>query len=465
MKRYPGLAGVKLAILLLLLCGQGDVIAAEGSRNVLLIVSDDQSQDPIETPTLDQLAAMGTNFELAYSTASSCSPSRASLLSGLYSHTNGMYGLAHGVHNFHLLDGVKTLPMMLKEHDYATAIVGKYHLLPHSAFRFDAHLVPEMPGKRDVLEMAKEAGRFMQETGDQPFFLMMGYSDPHRAPVNFGNTQKWPEVPRHRFNPGSLPLPASLPDLPEVRQDLAEYYESVRRLDTGVGMLIDELKASGKYDETLIIFVSDHGRPFPGAKATLYEDGIHIPMFIISPGQKHRGINSRAMVSMTDVMPTILDWVGLAIPEELPGRSLLPILEQTSPQGWDEIFASHTFHEVNQYYPMRAVRTRQFKYVLNLAHEHPFPVPGDVAESPSWQAMIATGTPVGKRTLESFLNRPQEELYDLEKDPLELYNLAKAPAYAEVLESLREKLRRHRAETKDPWLAGQTSVHGHMKTE
>ncbi|MDQ3289123.1 MAG: sulfatase [Pseudomonadota bacterium] len=446
--------------------GNGDeVSAATGSaRNVLLIIADDQSYDPIRTPTLEALGRSGTEFVTAYAAAASCSPSRSVLLTGLYPHTNGVYGLAHGVHNFHLVDGVATLPTLLKQAGYTTALVGKYHLLPESAFDFDAHLAPEAPGNRDVSHMAREAGRFMASvSGKQPFFLIMGYSDPHRAPINFGNTQQWPDVPRITYDPAELPVPASLPDLPEVRQDLAEYYESVRRLDTGVGLLIEELKAAGKYDDTLIVFVSDHGRPFPGAKATLYEDGIHVPMFVVSPDQRRRGVKSRAMASLVDVAPTILDWADAAHPaDELPGRSLLPILENDEPAGWDTVFASHTFHEINQYYPMRALRNQRYKYIRNLAHELPFPVPGDVAESPSWQAMLATGAPVGQRSQQAFLRRPSEELYDLTTDPLELRNLADDPAHAAALALLRAELDQHRARTRDPWLPGQTTVHGHM---
>lgn len=443
-----------------------DVDGRSRPRNVLLIIADDQSYDPIKTPTLDALARSGTEFVMSYAAVASCSPSRSVLMTGLYPHTNGMFGLAHGVHNFHLVDGIQTLPSLLKQAGYTTALVGKYHLKPESAFNFDAHLAPEAPGNRDVSHMASEAGTFFDSVGEQPFLLVMGYSDPHRAPINFGNTQQWPDVPRKTYDPDRLTVPGSLPDLPEVRQDLAEYYQSVRRLDTGVGLLIDQLKASGKYDDTLIVYVSDHGRPFPGAKATLYEDGIHVPMFIISPDQKRREVKNRAMVSLVDIAPTIIEWANAPMPSyELPGRSLLPIMEQEEPAGWDTVFASHTFHEVNQYYPMRAIRNQQYKYIRNLAHELPFPIPGDVAESPSWQAMLTTGAPVGQRSQSAYIHRPAEELYDLSADRLELRNLVDDAAHAEVLELLRAQLNEHRARTRDPWLEGQTSVHGHMEED
>src|SRR5579859_6076321 len=166
-------------------------------RNILLIIADDQGYDmscvgtPVKTPVLDRLAGEGTLFTDAYATVSSCSSSRSTLFTGLYSHTNGMYGLAHDVHNFSLLDDVVSIPAMLKQAGYATCLVGKKHVKPLS---YDAWLVPEESGKRDVAIMAHEAGSWIREQGDRPFFVTIGFSDPHRAPVNFGNTRDWPEV-------------------------------------------------------------------------------------------------------------------------------------------------------------------------------------------------------------------------------------------------------------------------------
>ena len=168
------------------------------------------------------------------------------------------------------------------------------------------------------------------------------------------------------------------------------------------------------------------------------------------------------MVSWVDITPTILDWAGLPASEPLPGRSILPILAQSDPQGWERVFASHGFHEIQQYYPMRALRTREYKYIVNLASPLEFPIAGDIASSPTWQAIIARpGTSLGVRTLQAFLHRPPEELYDLRKDPSEVRNLAGDPAHREVLERMRAQVAKFRAETHDPWLPGQSAVFGH----
>ena len=175
------------------------------------------------------------------------------------------------------------------------------------------------------------------------------------------------------------------------------------------------------------------------------------------------GVRNNAMVSWIDIVPTILDWARVPPPgQQLAGRSLLPILEQRDPQGWDRVFASHGFHEIQQYYPMRALRTRQYKYIVNLASPLEFPIAGDIASSPTWQAIAARpSVGLGARTTQKFLHRPPEELYDLRKDPSEVDNLAADPAHREVLERMRAELTKLRADTHDPWLPGQSAVFGH----
>lgn len=435
-------------------------------RNVLLIVSDDQGLDlgclgvAVKTPNLDSLAAQGTRFDHAYAAVSSCSPSRAVLYTGLYTHQNGMYGLAHDVHNQGLKDGIETLPFLLKGAGYATALVGKKHVRPDNAFPYDVELAPERSGIRDVALIADAAETFMRGIGDTPFFITIGYSDPHRAPVNFGNDREWPRVQEVRYDPGRVTIPSHLPDLPAVRADLTQYYESLSRLDEGVGMLRAALARCNRADDTLILFVSDNGRPFPGAKTNLYDPGLHLPLIIHAPGMPGGAVND-AMVSWVDIAPTILAWAGAQGPSyPLPGRSLLPLLGERTKPGWDAIFASHDFHEINQYYPMRAIRTRTRSYIENLAWQLPYPVAGDVAQSESWKAISADPRiRLGKRTQASYLQRPAREFYDLERDPDEVVNLAARRDRLAERDALAARLAAIRAETKDPWAAGQTSPH------
>jgi N-sulfoglucosamine sulfohydrolase len=443
------------------------------ARNILLIIADDQGYDlsccggQVRTPNLDNLVTQGTLFTEGYATVSSCSSSRSTLYTGLYSHTNGMYGLAHDVHNFSLLDDVKTLPWMLQQAGYRTALVGKKHVKPDALLPYDAWLAPELPGIRDVAAMGHLAGQWMRAQGSQPFFLTVGYSDPHRDAINFGNSRKWPEVEREIYSPSEVLIPNHLPDLPGVRQDLAQYYESVSRLDSGVGILLRELRDAGREKDTLVIYLSDNGRPFPGAKDNLYEPGLHMPLIMRSPEQTQRNVRNASLVSWIDVAPTILDWAQVSPPAgyryaPLPGRSLLPILAESESPGFNRIFATHSFHEIDQYYPMRSIRTRRYSYFLNLQPSLAVPVASDVQLSPSWKAIVTTpGAMLGKRTLEAFTHRPSEELYDLNADPDEVVNLAAAPAHAGVIADMRTQLRDWRAATHDPWLPGITDPFGH----
>jgi N-sulfoglucosamine sulfohydrolase len=351
MRYTASLLSLTLAIL------AGPASAAEPARrNVLLLIADDlgldlgcYGNDKIRTPHLDALAKNGTRFTHGFATVSSCSPSRASLYTGLFTHTSGQYGLAHAVHNFHTFDNVKSLPRLLRDAGYRTGILGKIHVLPESVYPWEVTINQGIGNNRSVAEMAKQARRFISEAGDKPFCLVMGYSDPHRAAKGFGNDRTYPGVTETRYDPKDVRLPYFLPDVEDARKDLADYYQSASRLDQGIGFMLDALKATGHADDTLVIFLSDNGIPFPGAKTTLYDPGLNLPLIVSSPVQKKRGHANNAMASWVDVLPTILDWTGVKGPTNLPGRSLLPILDQEKPEGWDVVYGSHQCHEVTMY--------------------------------------------------------------------------------------------------------------------
>ncbi|MGB7160640.1 MAG: sulfatase [Tepidisphaeraceae bacterium] len=429
--------------------------ALAAQRNVLLIIADDMGldggcfgNDAVATPNLDRLASEGTRFANAFATVSSCSPSRAVLLTGLYTHQNGQYGLAHAEHKQSTRDDVQSLPKLLGQRGYRTAIVGKNHVTPETVYNYAATLKPQPP--RSVTGMSVAAGDFLAGRDERPFFLVVGFTEPHRAKVGFGNDTNAASKPTRAYDPAKLRVPPFLPDDPAVRADLAEYYKAIDRLDQGVGQLLDQLDRSGRRDDTLVIFLSDNGMPFPGAKTNLYDAGIRLPLIVRVPGTKP-GIVSRAMVSWIDVAPTVLEFAGAAAPKTLPGRSILPIVEQDDAPDRDVVFASHVMHEVTMYYPMRAIRTRTHKLIWNLTGPLPYPIAGDIFRSPSWRAILKTGD-MGGRTRDGYLHRPEFELYDLAKDPNELKNVAADAAYAEVLADLKSHLMKQLAETNDPWL-------------
>jgi N-sulfoglucosamine sulfohydrolase len=427
-------------------------------KNVVLVIADDLGREVgcygapvIKTPNLDALAKRGVKFVNAYATVSSCSPSRASMFTGLYTHQNGMYGLQHAAHKQECFAWVQGLPNLLRAAGYYTGLVGKYHVGPDSSFNFD-RLITKTKG-RDVDYLAQQSRDFIKGRGNKPFFLIHAFADPHRAGVGFGNQQFTKDPREVKYDPKDVIVPYHLPDCEAVRKDLAEYYQSVSRMDRGVGALIEVLRELGELDNTLILFVSDNGIPFPGAKTTLYNSGINLPLIVAGPGLPE-GRTNHALVNFVDLAPTILDWTKAAGPKyKLPGRSFLPILGEDHPKGWDTTYASHQWHEVTMYYPMRSIITPKYKLIVNLDYQKDYPHPSDLWGSPSWQHIRKTGEKMmGQRSVAAFLHRPKEELYDLTSDPNELRNLAGDPALAETLAGLRQRLRAWQAATNDPWL-------------
>jgi N-sulfoglucosamine sulfohydrolase len=429
-------------------------------KNVVLIVADDLGRQlgcygdrAARTPNIDALATDGTRFEWAFCTTSSCSPSRSVILTGLQNHTNGQYGLQHATHNFGTRSFVKTLPVLLEQAGFRTCSIGKVHVQPDDLYHFDRFANEGIAGGRNPVRMAENAESFIRES-DRPFFIYFCPTDPHRAQRGFANDAEYAGVKPVKFNAREIPVPHYLPDRTEVREELAEYYQSIERVDQGVGRLMSALKTTGHLDDTLILFLSDNGPPFPGAKTNLYDAGTRLPLIVRSPDQKNRGIVSQALVNWTDLAPTILDFAGAKPPPyALHGRSLLPILEVPDPQAWDEIHQSHSFHEVTMYYPMRSIRTRKFHYILNLADPLPFPFASDLFDSPTWQEVLRRkDTQYGSRTVDAYIHRPRHELYDLSADPQEVVNVANRPEYADVLHDLQAKVRDWQKKTNDPWL-------------
>ena len=435
---------------------------AAARRNVVLMVSDDHGYQAgcygdrvIQTPSIDSLAAEGTRFPYAFCTSSSCSASRSVILTGLYNHANGQFGHQHSFHNFHTHAWVRSLPVLLADAGYRTCSIGKFHVQPEAIYHFEYYANKGIPGgSRNPVGMAENARKFIQQDDPRPFFLYFCPSDPHRAGKGFANDRDYPGVTKVPCDPGRVPVPAWLPDQPEARRELAEYYQAISRLDQGIGRLMQVLRETGHWDDTLVIYLSDNGPPFPGAKTTLYEPGTRVPLIVRSPDQRGRAVVCNAMVTWADIAPTILDCARAGGPDyALHGRSFLPVLDQTDPKGWDEVYLSHTFHEITMYYPMRALRARRYKYIVNLADGLPYPFASDLYASPTWQGVLRRGSKTfGKRTVEAYVHRPRHELYDLEADPHEAVNLAGRAEHAQTLAALQAKLRAWQKKTQDPWL-------------
>lgn len=319
--------------------------------------------------------------------------------------------------------------------------------------------------------MARKCYSLFEEKSDKPFFLYFATDDPHRSntvapdgkpifdgskPNLFGNKPGgYPQVGDHFYQPREVLVPPYMPDTRASRAELAQYYEAISRLDQGVGRLIEYLKDTGQYDNTLIVYLSDNGAPFPGSKTNLYEPGMRLPLLVKLPKPQKPGFVQDAMISWVDITPTLLDFAGIETGKiAKQGRSFKGIIEQERVAGWDEVYASHSLHEITMYYPMRVVRERRYKLIFNIAHELTYPMALDLYQSYTWQDILRTKQKVyGKRTVEAYLHRPRFELYDLQTDPEEVHNLASNPKYQEVLSRMQAKLKRFQKETRDPWVS------------
>lgn len=434
--------------------------------NILLMVSDDHGREAvgcygnpvIDTPNMDALAADGTRYTNAFCTASSCAPSRASILTGLHGHTNGAYGLTHAFNHFSCFDNLVTLPRLLGEAGYRTGRAGKKHYAPDAIFPFDFNL-PENHLDRDDVKMAEDCRELI--AGEDPFFLYWASFNPHRInrvveehpcrPNTFGNpSEAYPDDEERVYTDDEVIVPSFLSDTPEARAELAQYYQSVSRLDRGIGRLFEILKETGKYNDTLIIYISDNGAAFPVSKTTLYEPSMQLPCIIKTPHQRDAGKICEELVSWVDIMPTLLDAAGVETDQTLHGIS---ILDQAALAQREEIYATHSFHGITNYYPMRLIRTKTHKFIWNIAYPLTYSSASDLWNSAVWQAVMREQPEkLGVRSVDTYLHRPKFELYDLEKDPDELTNLAELPKYAEQVAEFCGKLKAFQQDTNDPWL-------------
>lgn len=454
--------------------------------NFVLIVGDDHDRSAVgcygsqaRTPHLDYLAKEGVRFTRAYATTASCSPSRSTLLGGRHSHNTGQYGLAHATHHFRSHEELKTLPALLRDVGYATARIGKYHVAPASAYAFDQALGED--GSNPV-RMAEKCAGFLETNRTKPFFLYFCPTDPHRTgsqpglPYDanpHGNRSGGHEGVRETvYGMDSLRVPYFLPDAPETKAELAQYYQSVSRLDQGVGRLLDLLKENGLWENTIIIYLSDNGMPVPGAKTTHYEPGVCLPLIVRNPFSRQKNQICDELVSWVDVAPTLLDFAGTnpvvignaARPkgggeygergptDYFHGKSWRPYFDNPTTFRADTVFLSHTFHEVTMYYPMRSVVTKQYKLIWNVAHELPFPFAADLWRSATWQSFLKSSkTQYGPRSRQAYVQRPEFELYDLQTDPEERVNLVGNRKYEAVYAKLLASLKNFQEYTNDPW--------------
>lgn len=434
--------------------------------NVLLIISEDNGPQfgcygdaTVPTPHVDALAATGVRFANAYVTQAVCSPSRASIYTGLFPHQHGQIGLA--THQFTTVGNPPNLPRLMKAAGYRTGLVGKLHVLPEDSFPYDFRWAdPSIVSfaHRDVKRTAEVAGQFMSESTD-PFCLTVCFSDAHLPflPQDTG----LPKLPLTAESSGLKMWPDVGVDTPRLRSHLANYYNCISRLDSGIGFLLDELKRANRAGDTLVIYVGDHGPQFARGKVTSYELGLRVPLIVRDPRGKVRGAVRSELVSTVDLLPTILDAAGVAIPTGLAGRSLLPLLSGPVSDWRRYLFTewntSHTGTGPLLFFPQRTVRDERYKLILNLVagkrnpSEEYYTTQAIVQTGPT-QAEIDAAPADVRAAYATWRESPPVELYDLQNDPHELVNIADRRDSSAVRHRLLAEMRKWQIDTNDPFI-------------
>ena len=386
----------------------------------------------IDTPNLQRLAKQGVLFRQAFCAAPTCSASRAALLFGQSAHSAGMLGLTN--RGFWPSDYGRHLANTLKANGYTTAVAGMQNVAPTTEMIGYDRILADM-GTTDADRVAA-AQRFLTDP-PQPFFLSVGFTLTHRD---------FPE-PDPRDDPRFCRPPAPLPDTPETRYDMAAFNTTARQLDECMGSALAALDQAGLADNTLVICTTDHGIAFPLMKCNLTDHGIGVMLMMRGPGgfssEQAGGEVCDALVSQVDIFPTVCEVAGIDPPDWLEGKSICTLVRGEADEINDEIFAGVTFHAA--YEPMRAVRTRRWKYIRRF-DDRGRPVLPNCDDSPSKDVLIAAG----------WADRPlaKEELYDLAFDPNETNNLADRSTCSAVLDKMRNRLDAWMKRTDDPLLAG-----------
>ena len=407
----------------------------DANPNFIVFVADDMAIEDcgayghpqIRTPNIDRLAREGVRFDSAFLTCSSCSPSRSSILTSRYPHNTG----AHQLHLPLPADQVLvTTP--LRDAGYYTAAVGKWHLGNAVKNQFD-----------DVREgkVNQMVPTLRDRPKDKPFFFWFAFIDPHRP--------YQPKAIEEPHSPEDAVVPPFLPDTPAVREDLAMYYDEITRMDGNIGDVLAEVDRQGIAEKTVIIFLSDNGRPFPRCKTTVYDSGIRTPLIVRWSGRIKPGV-TKALVSSIDVMPTLVDLANVTPPKSFQGISFKPLLENTSAKGREAVFAEHNWHDYEA--RDRAVRTAQWKYIRYDYNDLAGTPPADAVRSPTFEQMKRLrddGSLTKAQSRPFVVPQPKEELFDVEKDPHEMTNLAEDPSYALQLAGLRSRLDEWQTETDD----------------
>jgi arylsulfatase A-like enzyme len=413
------------------------------ARDVVVITSHDIGRHlhcygvgSVVSSNLDSLAARGVRFEKAFATAPQCSSSRASLATGLYPHNNGVMGLAHAGFDWELTPSAPHAASLLAGVGFETHLFGGQHVTLHPERLGFGHMHPtghehgNMTGK--IIAAAVEE-LLQSDLDDRRLYLEINFEDTHRPYPSVGVDAS-----------EEVEIPAYLPAGPEAEAEMTALQAAIGEMDVAAGRVLAALEKAGRAATALVVFTTDHGLAMPRAKCTLYDPGLEVALIVLWPdGGIVSGSVRTELISNIDVLPTLLEAAGAAVPAQIQGRSFLPLLRGVAYEPREVIYAEKTFH--SYYDPMRCVRTRRHKYIRNFETAFAVEVPGDVQQGPIFRANVSRYS----------TDRPNAvELYDLEADPLEEHNLSGGSSVTAIEEELSAELWRWMRETEDPLLQG-----------
>jgi N-sulfoglucosamine sulfohydrolase len=426
------------------------------SWNLLIITADDLNADSAgwmgssvgATPNIDAFAASCHQLHNCHAVVPICQPSRAALMTGCLPHRNGASGFGPVRAN------VATLTEVMNRSGYFTAAINKiHHMMPPQKFNWDLSL--EGSGKNPAaLRRQFEQCLKAAAESNKPFFINANSTDPHGPfPTKDANrAAQASAAPVELFTEEQIVVPSFLEDLPAVEQEIAQYFSAVRRLDQTFGELIAALRARGQFTDTIILFVSDHGMSMPYAKATLYRNATWTPVLLCCPGMAGRIVNND-MLANVDILPTVLDLLGLEKPDGLDGRSWLPLLRGEQEPAREHVFTQIDSVHSGKQFPSRCVRTKPRAYIWNpwADGKTRFRIAAMSTRS-SWKAMleVAAHDPKIRDRVNHLIYRCPEEFYDEEKDPDERRNVIADPRYQSEITQLKALLLAHMEETRDP---------------
>jgi N-sulfoglucosamine sulfohydrolase len=395
---------------------------------------------PVETPNLDSIAEHGVLFENHFSAGTVCSPSRGSIMTGCYPHTNGLMGLVHRGWELNV-DTCPPLPTLLREAGYRTHLFGFQHEHWDAQRLGYERIHPSQENYADQVTPVFAEWLRTEAIGQGPFLASVGFSETHRWGLKPSGFKRDVYKPAR---PADVEVRPYLPDLPEIRQDLADFYGAIKLVDEMIGLILRILSEVGLVDDTLLIFTTDHGASFLHSKATLYDGGTKVACMMQWPAGLPGGRRVEALTSHADILPTCFEFLGLDVPRHVQGQSIAHLARGEGGSERSYVFSEKNY--TNYYDPGRTIRSHLFRYIHKGLRTclFDFVIPE-----------LELCTADFRRNPEVFRFYPSrrctEELYDLRVDPAEMNNVVKDPAYGEILAELRAALAVHLEETNDPF--------------